>query len=54
MQGNSSFAHPGNVLVSMFGDIKYELQSVAVDKVQNLDCIIQLVSHSTATAQKQI
>ena len=37
----------------MLKDINYEVQSVPVDKVQNLRCIIRSVGHSTATVHKK-
>ena len=53
MQRKSSFAHFENFLLSMLEDTNYEVRSVAVDKIQNLRCIVQSVRHSTATVRKQ-
>ena len=48
MQRNSFFAHPENVLLSMLGNTYYEVRGVTAYKIQNLRCIVQSVSHSTA------
>ena len=53
MPRNLFFAHPKNVLLSMLGNGNYKVQSVVIDKIQNLCGIVRSMSHSITTVQKK-